>query len=140
MTSPTRSRVPFLLIALLGFAVRLPAADAAVKYFDVPAAAAEKALRLFSAQSGLQVGFPTDITRGVVSRPVRGEFPPEKALALLLADTGLTAVQDPKTGAFAVRRTRPGEPKNGHRAAPRTVSDRPVNSVFPNPLIKTQSP
>lgn len=137
MTLPGRCCLLFLFILL---ALRAPATESALKFFDLPADEAEKALRLFSAQSGRQVGFPTAITRGVVSRPVRGEFPPEKALALLLADTGLTAVQDPKTGAFAVRRTRPGESKNGHRAAPRTASDRPVNPVFPNPVNKIQNP
>lgn len=138
MTLPGRTFLQLLFAFVL--ALRVSAAESALKYFDLPADAAEKSLRLFSTQSGRQVGFPTDITRGVVSRTVRGEFLPEKALALMLADTGLIAVQDFKTGAFAVRRTRPGEPKNGHRAAPRKASDRPVKPSLPTPGIRIQNP
>ena len=138
MTLAGRSCLIFLLALVV--ALRVPAAEGVIKSFDLPADAAEKSLRLFSTQSGRQVGFPTDITRGVVSRAVRGEFPPEKALALLLTDTGLTAVQDPKTGAFAVRRTRPGEPKNGQRAAPMAASDRPVKQILPEPTNRFQKP
>jgi hypothetical protein len=138
MTLPGRSCLILLLFLVL--APRVPAAESALKYFDLPADAAEKSLRLFSTQSGRQVGFPTDITRGVTSRAVRGEFPPEKALALLLSDTGLTAVQDPKTGAFAVRRTRPGERKNGQRAAPMAASDRPVNPILLQSVSRIPNP
>jgi hypothetical protein len=130
-----------LILSLpLVVALPVPAAENALTFFDLPAGAAEKSLRMFSTQSGRQVGFPTDITRGVISRAVRGEFPPEKALALLLADTGLTAVQDPKTGAFAVRRTRPDESKNGQRAAPRATGGRPVNPILPAPVNRTPNP
>lgn len=140
MTSLTRCRVPILLFAILGFALRLPAADSTSKYFDLPADAAEKSLRRFSIQSGLQVGFPTDITRGVTSRPIKGEYPPQKALELLLADTGLTAVHDPRTGAFSVRRATQGESKNDQWAARTAVSDRPASRDLPvamNPLPKS---
>lgn len=138
MTLAGRSCLIFLFSLVMG--LRVPAAESAIKFFDLPADAAEKSLRLFSTQSGRQVGFPTDITRGVTSRAVRGDFPPEKALALLLSDTGLTAVQDPKTGAFAVRRTRPGERKNGQRAAPMAASDRPVNPILLQSVSRIPNP
>jgi iron complex outermembrane recepter protein len=77
---------------------------AARKTFNVPADNAETSLKRFSEQSGQEVLFPTDVVRGVRTNAVRGELSPRDALEQMVADTGLTVVQDARTGAFTVRR------------------------------------
>lgn len=80
------------------------AADAVRKIFDLPADAAEKSLRRFSAQSGIQVIFPTEVARGVRTRAVVGEFTSREALERMLANTRLKVVPDEKTGALTITR------------------------------------
>lgn len=78
--------------------------ETARKSFNVPADNAETALKRFSEQSGQEVLFPTDVVRGVRTNAVRGQLSPREALEQMVADTGLTVVQDSRTGAFTVRR------------------------------------
>jgi outer membrane receptor protein involved in Fe transport len=99
------------------------AAEPARRAFNVPAADAEKALKVFSEQARLEVLFPTALVSGVRTRSVSGDLSPREALALMLAGTGLVAVQDEKTGALSLRRssTEPAEKNGGadpSRAAP----------------------
>jgi iron complex outermembrane recepter protein len=90
-------------LAALGF---LAAAQAATptRSFDVPAGDAEKALRRFSAQSGVQVIFPTQSVRGVTTNAVQGQLSTTDALDALLAGTPLEAVRDEGSGTLTVRR------------------------------------
>ncbi len=74
--------------------------------FDLPADSAERSLRAFSRQSGIEVVFASRITRGVRTNRVQGDLPPQAALEALLAGTGLVAVSDP-SGAYSVRPARP---------------------------------
>lgn len=60
------------------------------KRFDLPRTDAEKALREFSTQSGVQVLFSTDAATGVRTNEVKGEYTPREALGLLLQGTALT--------------------------------------------------
>src|SRR5688572_1772468 len=101
-----RSVLPRVLYGglMLFLTVTLGAAAVVRKAFELPADAAEKSLRLFSAQSGLPVLFPTEVTRGVRTHPVSGEFTPREALNRMLAGTVLVAVQDEKTGSLTVKR------------------------------------
>lgn len=125
-----RSLLLLILPALLG-----AAAPAAKLPFDLPPDAAEKSLRLFSAQAGVAVIFPTDVARGIRTPVVRGELAVREALDRLLDGTGLAAVQDPATGALTVRRAaEPAAPKKGParadpppvaRAAAAAAEDRP---------------
>jgi len=101
------------------------------KAFDLPADAAEKTLRLFSAQSVLPVLFPTEITKGVRTEAVRGNFPPREALDRMLAGTVLTVIRTEKPGTFAIQRI--NDP-NAHRAAPATGGDRPTTQNKTPPL------
>jgi outer membrane receptor protein involved in Fe transport len=98
-----RSRLVIPLFIFLSFAT-LATAQTLEKSFNLPADAAEKTLRLFSAQSGLPVLFPTEVTKGVRTEAVRGKFPPREALDKMLAGTVLLAVQDEKTGSLTIKR------------------------------------
>lgn len=127
----TRSSWLIISLALfLAFAVRTTA-QTPKKSFDLPAGAAEKTLRLFSAQSGLPVLFPTEITKGVRTEAVRGDFPPREALDRMLAGTVLTVVRNGKPDAFAIQRI--NDP-NAHGAAPATGGDRPTTQRKTPPL------
>lgn len=99
------------LLVVLGCwfgAGKLPAQPAA-RPFDLPAAAAEVALKQLSAQSGREVLFPPDLVEGVRTRAVKGTMTPRAALDAMLAGTALVGVQDEKTGSLTVRRA--AEPK-----------------------------
>jgi len=73
--------------------------------FDVPAGVADKTLRAFSVQSGLEVVFAAESTRGVKTAAVRGRYAPIEALQRMLAGTVLKATQDPASRAFMINRT-----------------------------------
>lgn len=121
----------------LAFALTVSAASDQVP-FNLPKDSAEKSLKRFSEQAGKEVLFASAITRGIRTNPVKGEMRPGEAIDFLLANTGLVAVHDLKTGAYSVRKKTPEEAKNGQRAA-QTVSDRPVNlpQSLPANLPKT---
>lgn len=76
----------------------------AKKRFDLPAGSANDVLRKFSEQSGFDVVFATDAPKGVRTKAVRGDYPPDEAVALLLDGTGLSASRDKTSGAFMVVR------------------------------------
>jgi hypothetical protein len=59
------------------------------KRFDIPEMPLVEALRLYSVAAGIQVMFETKSAAGYRSVPVVGEFTPEAALRVLLADTDL---------------------------------------------------
>jgi iron complex outermembrane receptor protein len=88
------------------------AADDARKPFNLPADSAEKSLKKFSIQSGLEVLFATDNAAGVKTNAVKGDFTPREAVQRLLAGTALAAALDEKTGTLTVSRV-----PNGSRAA-----------------------
>ena len=94
-------------ILLLTFATGGFATEAVRRSFDIPADAAEKSLRRFSAQSGVQVIFPTEVVRDVQTRAIKGWFTNREALERMIAGTVLKVVHDEKTGALTVARRRP---------------------------------
>lgn len=116
-------RMGTLALVIAGIA----GAAVATTSFDLPADSAEKSLKRFSEQAGQEVLFASELTRGVQANRVSGELAPRQAIDLLLANTGLVAVHDPKTGAYSVRKETPEESKKGQRAAQLTASDRPGN-------------
>ena len=111
----------FALGAMIFSAAR--AADEAKKNYDLPAGDAAGVLKQFSEVSGRETLFAADVVRGVRTAAVQGEFTPKEALDRMLANTGLTATQDAKTGAFGVRREAPSP--NVQRAAQTEKSARP---------------
>lgn len=87
-------------------------ADAPRQSFNLPAGAAEPSLKRFSDETGQQVIFPTQLVRGLRTHAVRGQFTPDEALREMLRDTGLIAIQDRSTGAYALRPTASAAPPN----------------------------
>jgi iron complex outermembrane recepter protein len=107
---PTRKparRLPAVvyLVLVLGLGiVAIQAAQVHRRSFDIPASAADQALKRLAEQSGREVLFPSDAVEGVRTRRVRGEMTASEALAQMLRGTGLVGVEDPRTGALTVRR------------------------------------
>jgi iron complex outermembrane recepter protein len=91
--------VGFLSLVAVAFAAEAPR-----KAFDLPAADAAQSLKAFTEQSGEQIVYPVERVRGIQTKAVKGSFTAREALDLMLAGTSLTAVQDPGSGAMAVRR------------------------------------
>ena len=113
-------------VAALALAGAAGAASARM-HFDLPAEAAERSLKRFSEQTGHEVMFASDLTRGVVTNRGKGEMAPREAIDSMLAQTGLVAVQDERASTYSVRRASPAESKNGRRATPTTAGVRPTN-------------
>jgi iron complex outermembrane receptor protein len=71
---------------------------------EIPAQSLERALQTFSAQSGLQVIFPTELTQGLTSPALEGSYTPEVALNKLLENSDLRySYANPRT--IAIRST-----------------------------------
>lgn len=84
--------------------LRLVAAGAGRRDFNIPALAAPAALKQFSAQSGQQLLYSADAVAGVTTKAVKGAMTARAALDRMLAGTGLVATEDEATGTFAVSR------------------------------------
>ena len=81
-----------LVIVLIGMAAAFgdeAARPASRLRFDIPAQSLVDALQAYSTRTGVQVMFETASALGRRSAELRGEFMPEVALRMLLADTGL---------------------------------------------------
>ena len=94
-----------MLVACV-LAPSLLAAEPMTHTFDLPADNAERSLKRFSAQAGLEVVFPSEIVNGVRTRAVKGRLTAREAMNRMLAGTGLVVTQDERTGAFSVARDR----------------------------------
>ena len=102
------------------------AAERPKQIFDLPADTADKSIRRFAEQSGLEVFYPSSATRGLRAPAVRGEMTPREALDALLADTGLVVVVDEKSGAFTLRREPAAPPTNRPEPRAKPVPARAV--------------
>ena len=114
-----------LLGALLAVAAR---AEEPRKNYEIPAGDAAQTLKQFAQISGRETLFAAEVVRGVKTRPVKGSLTAREALEALLADTGLRATADARTGAFAVRRNDGDPAPNAPRAA-QTDGDRPTSQA-----------
>jgi len=122
-------------VGILLTAVFAAAADVTPKRaFDIPAGAAESALRRFSEQAGGQFIFSEEKVRGVQTNVVKGEFTALAALQQLVAGTALVPVVDQQTGALTVGRA---PAPNAPRAA--SAGDRPSPSASEEPAIKMEA-
>lgn len=84
------------------------------KKFNLPAGDAVLTLQEFSRQSGEEIIYAIDQVRAIRTNGVNGELGARAALERMLDGTGLTAVQDEKTGALAVKpASRRGTPPPG---------------------------
>lgn len=117
---PARRCVGGFVILLLMLASLLRGAEPAKRTFSLAADAAERSLKAFSAQSGVEVLFATQTVGKVRTNPVQGEFTPREAMQRLTQGTGLLAAEDARTGAFTV-----SSDPNGPRAAQTAPSVRP---------------
>lgn len=106
--------VPAVLLMLLLCPILLSAE--APRHFDLPPAPAERALKLFSEQSGRGIVFSTEALQAVRTNAVQGRFTVREAVDRLLAHTGLVAVDDAHSTALAIRR----QPAPGTPPFPRT--------------------
>jgi iron complex outermembrane receptor protein len=126
--------LPVLLAVLVFIVSSARAADAAKKAFDVPAGDAVRTLKQFAAQAGSEIVFSPEVVGAVKTRAVQGQLTPREALDAMLADTGLVAGQEQKTGAFAVRRKAGSEAeKNGPSPAAKR------NATADGPAVKMDS-
>ncbi|MFN3986037.1 MAG: TonB-dependent siderophore receptor [Rhodocyclaceae bacterium] len=116
------SRTPVaraLLIAFLGAAslASLPthaqsASAQTLRSFDVAGGDLDQVLIHFGQQAGIQLAVTAELTAGLTSRGVSGQFATADALRHLLAGTGLEAVREPG-GEYTLRplpRTTGGQP------------------------------
>lgn len=106
----------FVLLA----AVAAAAGNDSPRTFDVPAGPAADTLRRMAQQAGVEIVFTERAVRGVRTRAVQGSHRTGEAMALLLADTGLEAVVDARSGGYTLRRLNvpPAEPRDAGSAAP----------------------
>jgi len=111
---------------VLSFSLR--ASESTPKSFDVPADAAEKAIKLFSQQAGREVLFSTELVHDIRTQPVKGEMLPRVALDQMLSGMGLVAVED-KSGAFSIQK---GTSNPKTQGATPLRNDRPENSTETN--------
>jgi hypothetical protein len=93
-----------VLLVNVVLADSLRAASAERRHYTLRADEAALAFREFAAASGREILFAAASVRGVKTSPVRGEFSAFEALTRMLAGTALYALEDARTGAFAVRR------------------------------------
>lgn len=115
-----------LLPALLGLAAA-EGREAESMTFDLPAENAERALKRFSVQSGLQVVFASGLTDGVRTNAVAGRLPPMEAARRMLAGTSIEVVRDGKTGLLSVMRSP-------------AVSDKKKAPTAPADAVRTAKP
>jgi iron complex outermembrane receptor protein len=94
-------RIPLLCILSAASAI-LFGKEESKNRFDLPADTADKSLPLFSAQSGMEVLFATEVASNVRTNVVRGEFTPFEAANRLLSGTSLTIVRDDKNSVLRV--------------------------------------
>jgi hypothetical protein len=104
--------------------------------FDIPAGLAEKTLKQFASQSGMEVLYSTDAAHGVRTNAVKGRLAVREAVTRLLLGTQLYVIDDRKG---VLRIARAPDP-NGQRAAPKTTGDRPKSPSFLSQSLNPQHP
>ena len=94
MSRPTLSRVRTLLLSTCAAAALSPAIAVAQAQepakFSIPAQDLSVSLNQFARQSDHLIVFSTDAAAGRLAPAVEGDLPPERALSILLAGTGLS--------------------------------------------------
>jgi hypothetical protein len=114
-----------IAVAFGPVAVAENAPAAATKRFEIPAGRADRALKLFSEQSGAEVAFAPKLVAEVKVNAIKGDYPLLEAAKLLLAGTSLVVTQEQRSGALLVNRA--SDP-NASGAAQAAASDMARNS------------
>jgi iron complex outermembrane receptor protein len=86
-------RAGFGATAAVAVVAYTSAASAQTRSFDIPAQAAATGVQAFAAQADVQVAIADDAAQGRRTNAVKGAFPVERGLQILLEDTGLVAQQ-----------------------------------------------
>lgn len=76
----------------------LQAADVGSKAYHIAPSALETALNQFGREAGVLISFGSQLTSGLQSRGLEGQYTPEQGLAALLEGTGLQASPDGQNG------------------------------------------
>lgn len=119
--------------AIAGAATASPAAAqvaSADRRFEIPAQPLPQALMIFGRQSGLQVTAQGDLTKGLNSATVSGQFAPAEALSRLLVGTGLTYRF---VGATGVQLERAPQARGAINLGPVRVEADATGAVRPSP-------
>src|SRR5258708_12772627 len=80
-------------------------AQSTKKHFDIPSDAADRSLRVFSTQSGVDVVFVPETVASAKANAVKGDYTPLEAARLLVAGTGLVVSQEGGNGPFLANPT-----------------------------------
>lgn len=145
--APSARRLAAVVGALLALAAGAPRAAAAAagggeaRAFDLAAGDAAVGLREVARVSGREILFPADAVRGLRARALQGDYVPLAAARELLAGTGLTVIEDPHTGALAVRALPAGAAPftPAEAAAFHTTAAKPVRA-HRGPLLRQLEP
>ena len=133
MTFPRFRRQLFVLFLLASLIFSAAAADReSLQSFDIPAGEAERTLKEFATQSGLEVLYSTDAARGVRTKAVKGRLVAREAVKQMLSGTPLYVVNDSKNGVLRIARV--NDP-NAPRAAQKATCAVPKNLPALTPLI-----
>lgn len=116
-----------------GAATMAATVDTQRKSYDIGGGEAAETLKRFADESGKQIVYLIDIVRGVTTNPVKGEYTAHQALDRLLVNTGLTAIQDEKTGALMI--TAPAGTKPSTALSPSTPQPQTTPKNQSNPMI-----
>ncbi len=108
-----------VLALLLGAATTF--ASEVTRPFDIPAGAAEETLKVYCSQSGAELLFSAEVTAGVRTNTVKGDYSAEKAVNLLLAGTELQAIKDPKSGLVRIARVARDKETSEKKASSRSA-------------------
>lgn len=76
----------------------LQAADVVSKSYHIAPSALESALNQFGREAGVLISFGSQLTAGLQSRGLEGDYTPEQGLTALLQGTGLQAIADGQNG------------------------------------------
>ncbi|MGH7947207.1 MAG: STN domain-containing protein, partial [Opitutaceae bacterium] len=121
-----------MLFLMLAVVCALPghAANATKTTFDVPADSAERSLKKFSTQSGVDVLFVPEAVANVTTKAIKGDYTPGDAMQQMLTGTTLIAEQDRRTGTIRVlRNAGPNAPRAAQTRSDRPVANPPVETV-----------
>ncbi|MBS3936892.1 MAG: TonB-dependent receptor [Sulfuritalea sp.] len=141
---PTAVAVHLLLAGVVvggwvGAAQAQTAAAASARSYNIPAGPLNAVLTRFLGESGVLLSGSTDLAQGKQSPGVRGNLPPDAALAALLAGTGLQAVADAQ-GRYTLRPAPPVVDRGGEaQLATVTVTAPAVFGVTQNLAAKVKA-
>ncbi|CAB5695223.1 Ferric hydroxamate uptake [Delftia tsuruhatensis] len=132
--TPARAALTCLLAAAVGFAAashaadRLPAGGQVARAYQIGAGPLASVLGQFAAAAGVALSYDPASTRQLQSGGLRGSYTVVAGFAIILAGSGLEAVEG-GTDEFIVRRAAPPSTRPGTAAAPSDAAELPAVRV-----------